>query len=49
MVKASGRINISDFIFSWPREQVVIVSGTSDGSISRYMVAGVDADEVFRP
>jgi hypothetical protein len=44
-----GRINISDLTFSWPIERAVIILGTSDGSMSRCTVAGVDADEVFRP
>jgi hypothetical protein len=44
-----GRIKISDLTFFWLRERAVVVSGTSDGSMSRCTVAGVDADEVFRP
>jgi len=43
-----GRIKISDLTFSWLRERAVVVSGNSDGSMSRCMVAGADAGEVFR-
>ena len=37
------------YIFLVERERVVIVSGNSDNSMSRYTVAEVEADEIFLP
>ena len=48
IMRDPGRIKISDLTFSWLRERAVVVSGNSDGSMSRCMVAGADAGEVFR-